>query len=437
MAKIFISFLGTNPYLHCKYKLDEENISEPVRYIQEALAQIVCKDWKKEDKILIFATNGEQGSIKKNWENGEVNKFDEFGKKFEKEPTGLKDRLEKLNLSSQIDMIPIPDGMKDGEIWKIIEEINNQIEIEDELYFDITHSFRYIPMIIPPLISFLKITKNIILKTIYYGAFETLGFPKDITSVELEKREAPIRELKELYKMIEWAEATTAFLKFGSGKDLIEQLDNIKSMPKKVNNSMLALKRNIEKVDNALKYNNISEFKIKDNIKIGKKIKLKEFPNLFALKELSPKIEGYLNQWDREDDIKNGILATKWCLENDRFAQALTFYQETLITYFISLLEMGDNKSYRGLINFIIKVKIGEKNKNEFSNNAMKEEYNQNIDKWLNFLDKIDNESLKYFVKISDWRNIINHAKKSNRKNMIKEFPNILEHIEKHILNQR
>ena len=68
MANKLITFLGTNDYLHTKYSFKDKE-SEPVRYVQEAIAQGLCKDWGKKDSIIVFATTGENGSIKRNWEN--------------------------------------------------------------------------------------------------------------------------------------------------------------------------------------------------------------------------------------------------------------------------------------------------------------------------------------------------------------------------------
>jgi CRISPR-associated Csx2 family protein len=190
MSKIFISFLGTNAYLHTRYKINNF-VSKPVRYVQEALAEYFCKNWDENDKILIFATKGENGSIKKNWEIGEINKSDEFGKKYEKIPTGLKEKLEKLNLRCKIKLIPIPDGIKEGEIWEIIQKIYENININDELYIDITHSFRYIPMIIPSMITFLRTLKQIKLASIHYGAFEILGTTQDLSLIHISEPTRP------------------------------------------------------------------------------------------------------------------------------------------------------------------------------------------------------------------------------------------------------
>ena len=430
MKKIFITFLGTNAYLHTKYKIDDF-ISEPVRYVQEALAKYFCKNWNDRDRFIVFATIGENGSIKKNWEKGEISKFDNFGKDFDKEPKGLQDRLKNLNLPCIVEMKEIPDGIKEDEIWKIIKIINDNIEEKSELYIDITHSFRFMPMIIPAMITFLKTTKNITLHSIHYGAFEVLGNNSDVCKMELEKRIAPIRELTEIYKMIEWSEAVNAFLKFGSGEALINQIDNINKnkLDKKSEKLLNPLKRNIKNIDEALKYNNANEIKKAENIKISKKINLEIASNLFALKEISPKIEKYLYQWS-DNEVLNSLYASKWCLDNDRFAQALTFAHEGMISFFCKIFGWDKSKKeHRNSIDFTIQIKIGKAKQENFknSNQDIIKWYKDNIDTALNKLDKIDTDLLENFINLRNWRNTINHARDGDRKNMTKNFPTLLD----------
>lgn len=434
MAKKFLSFLGTNAYLHTKYKIDDF-ISKPVRYVQEALVQHICKDWEENDKIVIFATEGENGSIKKNWENAQINKFDEKAKEFEKKPLGLGKKLKILNLKCKIEMVPIPDGIKEGEIWKIIQIIYDAIENDDELYIDITHSFRYIPMIIPSMITFLKTTKNINLHSIHYGAFEVLGSNQEVTKKDLNERVAPIRELTELYKMIEWSEATNAFLKFGSGQSLIEQINKIdkSNMDKKTKNIFNPLKNGIKNIDEALKFNNVTELKSLTIPKNAKTIDLKKNPNLFALKNLLPQIENFLGQWS-DDEAVNGLLAAEWCLDNDRFAQALTFAQEAMITYFCNIFKWNkSNKDHRLAVSFMIEVALGKKPLENHNCNGLSW-FDSTKEEILNTLQGINKEILENFLDLSEWRNTINHAKKGDRKSMQKNFPKILENLKKEIL---
>ncbi len=417
MAKKFISFLGTSAYIPCKYKLNDK-VSNEVRYVQEALIDFVCKNWKEEDAILIFATEGEDGSIKENWEKAKI-KFNPETKTFEyDESKGLQTILNDMSLKAKVRMIPIPDGVKEGEIWKIIEKLYDNINKKDELYIDITHSFRYIPMVITAMITFLKTTKNTDLKAIYYGAFEA----KDDNYI------APIRILTELYKMIEWSEATNAFLKYGSGQRLIKQIDSIDKteMDKKTKGIFAPLKNNISKIDDALKFNNVIELKELKNPKNSKNIDLNKNPNLFALKKLLPQIDKFTTQWS-DNEVTNGLLAAQWCLDNDRFAQALTFTQEALITYFCNLFNWNaQDKDQRGAVSFIIQIAVGEKSKDEHSKKD-EEWFKNSIDEILKQLSKLDQQFLEDFLKVSEWRNIINHAKKGDRTNMQDNFSNILK----------
>ena len=68
--KVFISFLGTNNYLECIYDFGKEK-SHPVRFVQEAIIDYLCKDWTESDRIIIFCTSfektGSKGSKELNW----------------------------------------------------------------------------------------------------------------------------------------------------------------------------------------------------------------------------------------------------------------------------------------------------------------------------------------------------------------------------------
>ncbi len=53
--KVFISFLGTSPYLSCNYVLGDKRV-EGVRYIQEALLRLYAMDWREGDEVMVFLT---------------------------------------------------------------------------------------------------------------------------------------------------------------------------------------------------------------------------------------------------------------------------------------------------------------------------------------------------------------------------------------------
>ena len=67
MARVYISFLGTNDYLTCTY-FYKDNEMQNVRFVQEATLNFFCSQWTSEDRILIFATGD---AYEKNWlDNG-------------------------------------------------------------------------------------------------------------------------------------------------------------------------------------------------------------------------------------------------------------------------------------------------------------------------------------------------------------------------------
>ena len=86
--------------------------------------------------------------------------------------TGLKKVLEKNKFPFEVKDIKIPNGDYEEEIWEIFESVYNVLKDGDEVYFDITHAFRSIPMLVMVLINYAKFLKNIKVKSITYGNWE-------------------------------------------------------------------------------------------------------------------------------------------------------------------------------------------------------------------------------------------------------------------------
>ena len=125
--KVFISFLGTNNYVLCKYSIGGID-SKPVRFVQEALIEHLCQEWTEKDRIFIFCTSkdttGENGSKEINWfDNGQTKISDDS------EKIGLKHRLQDLKkqmgLCTPIEQFDIEAGFSEEEIWEIIGIMRN------------------------------------------------------------------------------------------------------------------------------------------------------------------------------------------------------------------------------------------------------------------------------------------------------------------------
>lgn len=61
---------------------------------------------------------------------------------------GLKHIIEDMSLPAKTEEVRIDDGKNEGETWNIFNTVYNILEEGDELYVDLTHSFRYLPMLI-------------------------------------------------------------------------------------------------------------------------------------------------------------------------------------------------------------------------------------------------------------------------------------------------
>ncbi len=452
MTKIFISFLGSTPYVHCKYKwIDGKQESSPVRYVQEAIAGFLCKDWGAEDKIRIFTTKGEEGSLEKNWKKGRYFQWkdpqgnihnDSQGEKHEKEELkekhpkegalGLEKRLERLKLSCDIKNVEIPDGTEENKIWEVIQEVVDEIDEKAEVYFDITHSFRFLPMIVPAIISFLKTTKKITLGGIYYGAFDILGGTSKAVGMKLDKRIAPILELKEIYEMIEWSEAVNNFVHFGDERKLVEVINNIRSYSKLdevLEEKLTDLTERVQELGEALRLNDLwklKEIAEKEKVSFVEDINLENNPELYPLKEIGKKIEDYLNQW-KSDIVKNGFLAAKWHLENKRIAQALVFAREAAYWQVYFLLGWDKQENIEPIykyntIGYIIGLcskykEIREKNIKNFKPQGPREA----IKSWFKdvaetsfYRLKKESPLVEKISKLQEWRNNISHAGSTN-----------------------
>ncbi|MEA3505330.1 MAG: TM1812 family CRISPR-associated protein, partial [Bacteroidota bacterium] len=165
--KVFISVLGTGYYSKTKYYCENKDENVETHFIQEAMLKFYSNEFKKNDKAYLFLTRKARND---NWESPaqKNNKFVIEGKSDSYQ--GLEETLKGFDF----DVISkdIPDGNNEEEIWEIFQKVFDVLELEDEVYFDITHAFRSIPMLIMVLINYAKFLKKINVKSITYGNWE-------------------------------------------------------------------------------------------------------------------------------------------------------------------------------------------------------------------------------------------------------------------------
>jgi len=194
MAKKLLSFLGTNYYIRTIYTIGDRE-ANPHRFVQAALGELICKNWNKEDSIHIFLT---EEAKKNNWNDPpdnslQIQRNQEYD--FENESyESLKKILHNLTFpfdKNSIIPVNVPEGFREEEIWEIFNKIVMQIKDGDEIYFDMTHSFRYLPMLAIIALNYISVIRqDIKIGGIYYGAFEALGPAYKVKKWPVEERRA-------------------------------------------------------------------------------------------------------------------------------------------------------------------------------------------------------------------------------------------------------
>jgi len=348
MAKILISLLGTgrkakgdniqNRYETTDYVFDGKLYKEQT-FISNAIIQA-----KKIDKLFIIGTSASM------WDNiAELYGADEdyileiLEKKDSKKDLKEED-LEKLNslidenLSSNgSKCFIIKDGENDEELWAIFEKflfILENIDEDDEVYFEITHLFRSVSVMSFIMAEFGKTYKNFKLAGIYYGMLK-----KDEPSL--------IIDISMFFDLLEWAKAIEEIERFASFDRLVKlSQDKIaKNGFNTLNNlneafeiaNMTAMHNSIKNLANHLDYFSKNENKI------------------IAL--LSPRIEKFIKRFAKKNlHSAFQFELAKYFGEKHNYALGYIALAEAILTYICEKKELNKhNKDDRDKAKDIIR----------------------------------------------------------------------------------
>lgn len=396
--KVFISILGTGFYNECQYTRDKF-ISANTRFIQEAtLDYLNVKEWNRNDKIYIILTDQARDN---NWCPPNNRRADYT--RTEKEYTGLKNILESKRLECQIEGISICNGKDEEEIWGIFKTIYDILEQEDELYIDITHSFRYLPMLLLVLCNYSSFMKNVTISSITYGNFEA------------PQKDKPIVDLMPLALLQQWTFAAATFRNFGKmgqlAKSIKEKKEKQNIRKGKVAEDINVLIKQISEFENEINTCRGTLIKKGDSV-----IKIKNTidsainsPIPTPLKKILEEVKKILEHFscNNMDNLKQAI---DWCMEFGMVQQAYTLAQETIITIVCDKLKSinpypENSKKAREYVSAILGI-----------NNSMKEsewQYTLSsqlvITREINSLQWVKDIRVPY-SRLSGNRNQINHA---------------------------
>lgn len=334
--KVLISFLGTNDYFPVYYTWGDKKkktTSHRTKFIQEALSSRLCKDWSPDDCIMIFRTR----------ESNEVNWNDKDGvaglKTILKSIPGLKCSINpETDLSGDRDSYMIPVGFSEQEMWDIFKCVFDKLDPEDDIYFDVTHAFRTIPMFATVLFNYARFLKHTDVKGVYYGAFETLG-PlykiKSLPPAQQEQLTVPIVDLTNIVRLQEINTAAANFRDFGNLSSLSQILydTGISDLDSAVEDISVALD-DLDFFIQTCRIDDICEGVymriISDSISKFCDSPFTNDAQRSLLLEISRQLENY--GFEAYDSFRNVEAAINWAIDHRMIQQAYTMAKEYLIS---------------------------------------------------------------------------------------------------------
>lgn len=306
--KVFLSFLGLGHtetgYKESSYIDKEKNkIVEKVKYVQNVIVEI---EEDKFDEKYIFCT-------------AEV----------------LKKRFNELEeeMGYTYKSIEIKKGENEEEIWDIFQKVYDVLEENDEVTFDVTHGFRFLPMLGLLLLQHAKFLKNIKVKKLCYGAFEMR------TEKEKENEISPIMDLTSFSKLQDWSLSGYSFVKTGMAEhftDLAKKEFKSKSKDVDIDKNNL---RNISKKLEEVALDIYTNRGI--NIVEGNKVAVIKEEMREIKKDLYPPFTLVIDKIEKDisnfkiKNVYNVFYAVEWCIEKKLFQQGITMLQEGLITFLL------------------------------------------------------------------------------------------------------
>ncbi len=357
--KVFVSVLGTGFYEPCRYT-NGSFVSSDTRFIQQATLEYlkVNNNWTTRnadgavvDRIIILLTNGAKGT---NWDKNIAKRMN-YKTGHEEDYVGLEQALQDMNLPCPIETIDIPDGKNEEEMWKIFNAVYDALKPNDELYFDLTHSYRYLPMLVLVLSNYAKFLKDVKVKHISYGNYEARN---------TETNEAPLMDILPLTMLQDWTFAAADLIQNGNIKKLKELKEDNALIPmlrqrgkqnvdRKVaegslNNYINALHNFLDDMKLCLGPNILKGENVNEIVNCHERI-VEEFEGIIApIPPIINKIQLSLHGFEQTDSlhfesIKNGYMSAKWCYDHQLYQQAATILDENITTDFCQRLGTNEH----------------------------------------------------------------------------------------------
>lgn len=423
--KMFLSVLGTSDYVHCRYQPKGEDPGPVVKYVQEDLLRRYCKDWTPADQVVMFLT---ADARKRNWEDGAYKEgcTGELN-------TGLHSVIKEMQkngqLQAQLQVYPLGDGHSAADVSDMFMTFFEALQTgagaggeEVEIYLDITHSFRHMPMLLTVLMNYAGLLLNIKVAGVYYGAFEKLGFAGSVRTAipEPQQRIAPVVDMNFLIELQQWTLAVHDQLNNGRSERL-RQLGQQYYSPrlresKGGDQEAQLIKTVTEEVD---KLTSIVEMcRGPQSVDFDSEILVQAVEGLeeaCSLKPLVPLLDKLKERYSNyaKSNLHNLFSAVQLALDNRLYQQAVTLLQEGLITNWLEMLGFNEadilDDTVRENVNraakAVEKIHCEKTIRPQFGFQPDESFSGMNPDeKWNRFAESFNPETLQLLQNNTDWQ---------------------------------
>lgn len=239
--------------------------------------------------------------------------------------------------------VNIPQGASEPDLWETFDALTRSVEDNDTVIFDITHSFRSLPMLSMLAAVYLRTARNVQLQAIIYGAYDARD---KLTNI------SPVFDLTPFVTLLDWTIAADRFIRDGDAQDLAHLLrqgippgslmrDNPQA--RELGNILKQAASSMEQVSLALRLNRPLETmeagnKLVQCLETGRQ-QLETTARPFAL--LTERIEQTysslaLNQPARPEILPDNLYIQleliEWYLQKKQIIQAVTLAREWIVS---------------------------------------------------------------------------------------------------------
>lgn len=443
MSKVLISFLGVGDTENRLYQNVTYHFVKDDGDVTNEFISLAIRERYNIDKMILIGT---KGSVWENLYHYLTDKEDETFENLQRTCSNytLKEELDQKEPTAPTiaDMNKIEEVL--GEESKIIlitfgcneaaqrynaeriMDLEKYIDNKDEVYVDITHSFRSLPMYLMNCLIYIQRVKNIKISKILYGMRDP-----NIDYV-------PVVELNSALDIYDWISGVDALINYGNGYVIYEKLQQSHSKKDQ------EYAKDIANYSNVFNVNSISD--IKSVINKLKKLKAEDMESKMGQLALRSVIKECKRLGTKsEDPISSYLLElSRMQFERRNYGFAFLALKEAIIYYIVeqnadgAMITVSEKRS-KSISSAIIQCTFlrGEQRCVKHpQDNWWISGYNDDREtEWVKNTLRGQKELILTYYKINEYRNGTAHLKQNNVdfSNMIKDLENALEVVSRYL----